>query len=120
MFRAFTRPRYQVSVYRTIGPLVLSLNIYLFDKLYNTIQYNTIQYNTIPNNTIQYKEFTNWDPERSQKFSIIAFQNRSSNFWLKRIPVIRNFDVIVPIRCHGNKGNNSDLFWFKHRQLLGY
>ena len=25
MFRAFTRPRYQVSVYRTIGPLVFSL-----------------------------------------------------------------------------------------------
>ena len=23
MFRAFTRPRYQVSVYRTIGPLVV-------------------------------------------------------------------------------------------------
>ena len=38
----------------------LSLNIYLFDKLYNTIQYNKIQYNTIQN-----KEFTNWDPERS-------------------------------------------------------
>ena len=31
-----------------------SLNIYLFDKLYNTIQYNTIQYNTIQYNTIQY------------------------------------------------------------------
>ena len=40
-----------------------SLNIYLLDKLYNTIQYNTI--NTIHYNTIQYKEFTNWDPERS-------------------------------------------------------
>ena len=31
MFRAFTRPRYQVSVYRTIGPLVL----YLQDKYYS-------------------------------------------------------------------------------------
>ena len=29
-----------------------SLNIYLFDKLYNTIQYNTLQYNKY--NTIQY------------------------------------------------------------------
>ena len=67
------------------GSSHLSLNIYLFDKLYNTIQYNTIQYNTIQYNTIQYntiqynsiqyitiqyntmqyKEFTNWDPERS-------------------------------------------------------
>ena len=28
----------------------VSLNIYLFDKLYNTIQYNTIQYNTIQYN----------------------------------------------------------------------
>ena len=27
--------------------LSLNLNIYLFDKLYNTIQYKTIQYNTI-------------------------------------------------------------------------
>ena len=26
MFHAFTRPRYQVSVYRTIGPLVLFFN----------------------------------------------------------------------------------------------
>ena len=39
-----------------------------------------------------------------QKFSIIAFQNGSRNAWLKRITVIQNFDVIVPIRCHGNKG----------------
>ena len=31
MFRAFTRPIYQVSVYRTIGPLVL----YLQDKYYS-------------------------------------------------------------------------------------
>ena len=40
------------------SPLVLvmelSLNIYLFDKLYNTIQYNTIQYNSIQYITIQY------------------------------------------------------------------
>ena len=27
MFRAFTRPRYQVSVYRTIGPLVVCVLI---------------------------------------------------------------------------------------------
>ena len=32
----------------------LSLNIYLFGKLYNTIQYNTIQYNTIQYHTIHY------------------------------------------------------------------
>ena len=52
----------------TVRMLTISLNIYLFDKLYNTIQYNTvntIQYNTLQYNTIQYKEFTNWDPERS-------------------------------------------------------
>ena len=47
------------------GLISFSLNIYLFDKLYNTIQYNTIQYNTIQYNAIKYKEFTNWDPERS-------------------------------------------------------
>ena len=38
------------------GLISFSLNIYLFDKLYNTIQYNTIQYNT---------EFTKWNRERS-------------------------------------------------------
>ena len=27
MFFAYTRPRYQVSVYRTIGPLVYSMRI---------------------------------------------------------------------------------------------
>ena len=76
-----------------ISEIQFSLNIYLFDKLYNTIkyntiqynkyntiqyntiqynsiqyntiQYNTLQYNTIQYNTTQYKEFTNWDPERS-------------------------------------------------------
>ena len=31
MFLCFTRPRYQVSVYRTIGPLVLP---YIFQALY--------------------------------------------------------------------------------------
>ena len=30
----------------------------------------------------------------------------------KLIPVIQNFVAIVPIRCHGKKGNNSDLYWF--------
>ena len=48
-----------------------------------------------------------------QKFSIIPFQKGSRNVWLKRITVIQNFDAIVPIRYHGNKGSNSDLFWFK-------
>ena len=28
MFHAFTRPRYQVSVYRTIGPLVSFLRVF--------------------------------------------------------------------------------------------
>ena len=27
MFSAYTRPSYQVSVYRTIGPLVINMNI---------------------------------------------------------------------------------------------
>ena len=48
-----------------------------------------------------------------QKFSIITFQKGGRNVWFKRITVIQNFDAIVPNRCHGNKGNNSDLFWLK-------
>ena len=48
-----------------------------------------------------------------QKFSIIAFHKGSRNVGLTRITVIQNFDAIVPIRCHGNKGSNSDVFWFK-------
>ena len=44
----------QATAPGTVGRSILvSLNIYLFDKLYNTIQYNTIQYNTIQYNTIQ-------------------------------------------------------------------
>ena len=30
MFCAYTRPRYQVSVYRTIGPLVFNLIFFIF------------------------------------------------------------------------------------------
>ena len=35
MFRAFTRPRYQVSVYRTIGPLVFILKFEKKDTMVN-------------------------------------------------------------------------------------
>ena len=35
MFCAFTRPRYQVSVYKTIGPLVL---IHLFTCILRVLQ----------------------------------------------------------------------------------
>ena len=36
----FTRPRYQVSVYRTIGPLVISLYLKAFNK--SLVQINTV------------------------------------------------------------------------------
>ena len=53
-----------VTIFRydvTGGSLVLTY-IYLINS---TIQHNIIQYNTKLYITIQYKEFTNWDPERS-------------------------------------------------------
>ena len=36
------------------GLINFSLNIYLFDKLYNTIRYDTIRYDTIRYDTIRY------------------------------------------------------------------
>ena len=62
---------------------MFSLNIYLFDKLYNTIQYNTLQFNKI-----KYNEFTNWDPERS----LLDFSHKGI------IPVFSCINI-----CHGSR-----------------
>ena len=48
-----------------------------------------------------------------QKFSIIICVQGGKNIWLELIPVIKYFDTIVPIRCHGYGGNNQDFYGFK-------
>ena len=48
-----------------------------------------------------------------QKFSIIICVKGGKNIWLELIPVNKYFDTIVPIRCHGNGGNNQDSYEFK-------
>ena len=40
MFRAYTRPRYQVSVYRTIDPLVFSFPFFFLFFLFENIELN--------------------------------------------------------------------------------
>ena len=47
-----------------------------------------------------------------QKFSIIVFQKMKQKCLVKLIPVIQNFDAIIPIRCRGIKGNSVDLWQF--------
>ena len=62
--KLYTTIQYNTIQYNTIQYNTIQYNTIQYNK-YNTIQYNTIQFHTIQYNTIQYKEFTNWDPERS-------------------------------------------------------
>ena len=41
-----------------------------------------------------------------------CFSKKKQKCLVKTNPMIKTFDAIIPIRCHGIKGNNSDVFWF--------
>ena len=81
-FNDFVRGKSRFRRRDKVGISLFSLNICLFDKLYNTIQYNTIQYNTIQYNTIQYNTIQYYLIFDDDKEIILLISSKSPMLWV--------------------------------------
>ena len=65
----FTRPRYQVSVYRTIGPLVLIMTSISLNESYYIYVFTLKSYNSICALTFMYMTFYMLDRTRTDNIN---------------------------------------------------